>query len=196
MNWGAWSQADVNTVMNTALRIMDDSLLYGRVGQNSGFARSPVGQILGQFRSFVAFAHNKLLRGTYENSGVLGVASLLAFQYPLTALMMGAKAAINGKFDTSDEGIRKMAIDGIGYTAGLGFTADMWGVITGHSRMSAPVFGLAEHSNEVFRGVKDLVTGDDPAAATGDIVNGAAGALPFVNVFPATKLLLESIKGE
>ncbi|AIK67604.1 internal core protein [Pseudomonas phage vB_PaeP_PPA-ABTNL] len=196
MNWGAWSQADVNTVMNTALRIMDDSLLYGRVGQNSGFARSPVGQILGQFRSFVAFAHNKLLRGTYENSGVLGVASLLAFQYPLTALMMGAKAAINGKFDTSDEGIRKMAIDGIGYTAGLGFTADMWGVVTGHSRMSAPVFGLAEHSNEVFRGVRDLVTGDDPAAATGDIVNGAAGALPFVNVFPATKLLLESIKGE
>lgn len=195
MNWGVWAQKDLDTVMNTALRIMDDSLLYGRVGQNAGYARSPVGQILGQFRSFVAFAHNKLLRGTYENNGVLGVASLLALQYPLTALMMGVKSAINGKLDMSEKGIKKMAMDGIGYTAGLGFTADMWGIVQGNSRMSAPVFGLAEHTSEVFRGVKGLV-GEDPRRAAGDIVGGAAGLVPFVNVFPASKLLLESIKGE
>lgn len=195
MNWGVWAQKDLDTVMNTALRIMDDSLLYGRVGQNAGYARSPVGQILGQFRSFVAFAHNKLLRGTYENNGVLGVASLLALQYPLTSLMMGVKSAINGKLDLSEKGIKKMAIDGIGYTAGLGFTADMWGIVSGNGRMSAPVFGLAESTSEMFRGVKGLV-GDDPRKAVGEIAGGAAGLVPFVNVFPASKLLLESIKGE
>ena len=195
MNWGVWSKADIDTVMNTALRIMDDSVLFGRTGQNAGYARSPVGQILGQFRSFVAFAHNKLLRGTYENDGVLGVATLLAMQYPLTALMMGVKSAINGKLDLSEEGFKKMAKDGISYTAGLGFTADMWGIVSGNGRMSAPVFGLAENTGEVFRGVKGLF-GDDPRAAAGDITAGAAGLVPFVNVFPASKLLIESIKGE
>lgn len=195
MNWGVWSKADVDTVMNTALRIMDDSLLYGRVGQNAGYARSPVGQILGQFRSFVAFAHNKLLRGTYENQGVLGVATLLAMQYPLTSLMMGVKSAINGKLDLSEKGVKKMALDGISYTAGLGFTADMWGIVSGNGRMSAPVFGLAENTGEVFRGVKGLFK-DEPREAVGDIVSGAAGLVPFVNVFPASKLLIESIKGE
>ncbi|ARB30297.1 internal virion protein with endolysin domain [Pseudomonas phage phiNV3] len=195
MNWGQWAKADVDTVMNTALRIMDDSLLYGRVGQNAGYARSPVGQMLGQFRSFVAFAHNKLLRGTYENQGVLGVASLLALQYPLTSMMLGVKAAINGKLDLSETGLKKMATDGISYTAGLGFTADMWGIVNGNGRMSAPVFGLAENTGEVFRGVKGLF-GDDQRAAAGDIASGAAGLIPFVNVFPASKLLIESIKGE
>jgi hypothetical protein len=195
MNWGQWAKADVDTVMNTALRIMDDSLLYGRVGQNAGYARSPVGQMLGQFRSFVAFAHNKLLRGTFENQGVLGVASLLALQYPLTSMMMGVKAAINGKLDLSEDGLKKMATDGISYTAGLGFTADMWGIVSGNGRMSAPVFGLAESTGEVFRGVKGLF-GDDQRAAAGDLASGAAGLVPFVNVFPASKLLIESIKGE
>lgn len=195
MNWGVWSKADIDTVMNTALRIMDDSVLFGRTGQNAGYARSPVGQILGQFRSFVAFAHNKLLRGTYENDGVLGVATLLAMQYPLTSLMMGVKSAINGKLDLSEEGFKKMAKDGISYTAGLGFTADMWGIVSGNGRMSAPVFGLAENTGEVFRGVKGLF-GDDKRAAAGDIAAGAAGLVPFVNVFPASKLLIESIKGE
>lgn len=195
MNWGMWSQADIDTVMNTALRIMDDSLLYGRVGQNAGYARSPVGQILGQFRSFVAFAHNKLLRGTYENNGVLGVASLLALQYPLTSMMMGVKAAINGKLDLSEDGIKKMAKDGISYTAGLGFTADMWGIVSGNGRMTAPVFGLAQNTGDVFRGVKGLF-GDDQRTAAGDIAGGAAGLIPFVNIFPASKLLIESIKGE
>lgn len=195
MNWGQWAKADVDTVMNTALRIMDDSLLYGRVGQNAGYARSPVGQMLGQFRSFVAFAHNKLLRGTYENQGVLGVASLLALQYPLTSLMMGVKSAINGKLDLSEDGLKKMATDGISYTAGLGFTADMWGIVSGNGRMSAPVFGLAESTGEVFRGVKGLF-GDDQRTAAGDLASGAAGLVPFVNVFPASKMLIESIKGE
>lgn len=195
MNWGVWAKADVDTVMNTALRIMDDSILYGRVGQNAGFARSPVGQMLGQFRSFVSFAHNKLLRGTYENDGVLGVATLLAMQYPLTSLMMGVKSAINGKLDLSEKGMKKMALDGISYTAGLGFTADMWGIVSGNGRMSAPVFGLAQNTGDVFRGVKGLF-GDDKRAAAGDIASGGAGLIPFVNVFPASKLLLESIKGE
>ena len=195
MNWGVWAKADIDTVMNTALRIMDDSVLFGRTGQNAGYARSPVGQMLGQFRSFVAFAHNKLLRGTYENQGVLGVASLLAMQYPLTSLMMGVKSAINGKLDLSEKGVKKMALDGISYTAGLGFTADMWGIVSGNGRMSAPVFGLAENTGEVFRGVKGLF-GDEKRAAAGDIVGGAAGLVPFVNVFPASKLLIETIKGE
>lgn len=195
MNWGVWPQKDIDTVMNTALRIMDDSVLYGRVGQNAGYARSPVGQMLGQFRSFVAFAHNKLLRGTYENDGVLGMATLLAMQYPTTALMMGVKSAINGKLDLSEKGVKKMALDGISYTAGLGFTADMWGIVSGNGRMSAPVFGLAQNTAEVFRGVKGLF-GDEKRAAAGEVVGGAAGLVPFVNVFPASKLLIESIKGE
>lgn len=195
MNWGVWPQKDIDTVMNTALRIMDDSVLYGRVGQNAGYARSPVGQMLGQFRSFVALAHNKLLRGTYENDGVLGTAALLAMQYPTTALMMGVKSAINGKLDLSEEGVKKMALDGISYTAGLGFTADMWGIVSGNGRMSAPVFGLAQNTAEVFRGVKGLF-GDEKRAAAGEVVGGAAGLVPFVNVFPASKLLIESLKGE
>ena len=48
-----------------------------------------------------------------------------------------AEEGINGKLDLSEEGFKKMAKDGISYTAGLGFTADMWGIVSGNGRMSA-----------------------------------------------------------
>ena len=127
MNWAGWTQDEIDSAMNVILRIMDDTILYGRPGQGASYARSGVGQILGQFTTFVSFAHNKLLRGTIQNKGYLGLAGLLAFQYPLTMLVVWVNEARKGKLDENE--LEDIAQKAIGYTAAMGFWSDMAGIV-------------------------------------------------------------------
>lgn len=131
MNWDGWPQDAVDAALNVGARIMDDTILYGRSGQGSSFARSQLGQILGQFRSFVSFAHNKLLRGTIQNSGYTGLAVLLAYQYPLTMMMVAANELRKGESVDleSEAGLMNLASKALGYTAGIGFIGDAAGIV-------------------------------------------------------------------
>lgn len=196
--WGGWPQADVDAVMNAALRMMDDSVLFGRVGQGTSVGRSAVGQVMFQFKSFVSFAHNKLLRGTLHNEGVGGMATLLAFQYPMTFLLVGANEARKGNFDMSDKGIQEVAKKAVGYTAGLGFVADAAGILglTSDKRgMTLPLLSLTEAPGRLLGGIGKVAEGDSRAGAY-DIGKAATMVVPFLNVLPGTALALDSIKGE
>ena len=165
MNWHLWDKADKDQVLNAVIRYVDDTVLYQRVGQSSGFGRSAVGQVLGQFRSFVTLAHNKQLRGRIENQGALAYAQLLAYQFPLTVLMVTANEARKGnvgeaELDAMEKGAnlhdlmdmdkknpaRDLLRKSLGYTGGLGFFADAAGTVglTGsRGGLSVPMLSAA-----------------------------------------------------
>ena len=198
MNWDGWSQEAVDAALNVAARIMDDTILFGRAGQGSSFARSQVGQILGQFRSFVSFAHNKLLRGTIQNSGYTGLAMLLAYQYPLTMMMVAANELRKGEVPdfTSEEGLLDLSKKAIGYTAGIGFIGDAAGILGltgGRGGLSAPVLGLANAPGSIVQGTGHLLQGEG-SEALADYMQAARTALPFVGVAPGTALLQNALK--
>lgn len=196
MNWAGWTQDEIDSAMNVILRVMDDTILYGRPGQGASFARSGVGQILGQFTTFVSFAHNKLLRGTIQNKGYLGLAGLLAYQYPLTMLVVWANEARKGKLDEND--LEDIAQKAIGYTAALGFWSDMAGIVglTGHQAgRSVPVLGLLNAPGRIGAGLASAAQGD-VAEGAWEVARGTSQLIPGVAAIPVTQLLLESIKPE
>lgn len=198
MNWDGWPQDAVDSALNAATRIMDDAVLFGRAGQGASFSRSALGQMLGQFRSFVSFAHNKLLRGTIQNQGYTGLATLLAYQYPLTLMMVGVNELRKGEAVdlSSPEGLADLAQKGIGYTAGLGFIGDAAGIVGltgGRGGLSAPVLGLANAPLSVARGTEKLIEGES-AEGIADYMQAARTALPFIGVMPGTALLQNALK--
>ena len=205
-NWPKWDQRDIDSVMNTALRIMDDTILFGRSGQGASFSRSQVGQVLGQFRSFVSFAHNKLLRGTLNAEGPKGLASLLAFQYPMTLLMVSVNEARKGQLDLSEKGMKDMAKKAIGYTAGMGFVADAAGVLGltgGRGGLSTPLTGVLDAAPRAAGGVakvmgisRDESGGYQGREGSADIGKAATMVVPFLNIMPGTALVLDAWKGE
>lgn len=197
MNWGAWDQNAVDSAMNAALRMMDDTVLYGRAGQGASFSRSAVGQLLGQFRSFVSLAQNKLVRGTLENEGVAGYAAMLAYQYPLTMMMVSLNELRKGEdVDFSEEGLLKLSGKAISYTAGLGYIGDVANVVGltgGRGGMSAPVLGLANAGVSLAEGSKSILTGE-VQEGLGDYMQAARTVLPIVGIFPGTAALQNALK--
>ncbi len=202
MNWGLWKQADVDTVMDTVLRYVDDAVLHGRTGQGTGFGRSAVGQILGQFRSFVALAHNKQLRGTVHNTGKLAYAQLLAFQYPLTVLMVTLNEARKGTLaiDT-EEDIRALLKKSVGYTAGLGFYADAastLGLTGGRGGLGVPLVTATQAPSKIIGGLTkqfdDDTLNDDETLH--DVAQGAAMVVPVLNAVPGAAYYINSLKGD
>lgn len=200
MNWASWDADDVDTVINVVLRMIDDSVLKGRTGQGTAFARSTTGQVLGQYRSFVGFAHNKLLRGTMRRNGPLSMATILAHQYPWAVLMLMINEARKGAFDPDDdEFVQNSLKKALGYTAGMGFYADLAGVLglTGQrGGLSVPVTGIADGPVRIGVGVLKQFD-DDPYNDTEslyDVTKGAVGSLPVVMGIPGTALMLEALK--
>ena len=201
MNWAAWYRDDISDVMDVALRLMDDAVIFSRSGQGVGtrlLGRSAVGQVLGQFRSFVALAHNKLLRGTLHQGGVGALATLLAFQYPLTSMMVALNEARKGGLDLSEKGFREVLAKGIGYTAGLGLAADAAGIVGlagGRGGFSVPLTGVLDAAPTAGRGLGGLMSGEF-REGTADLVKSATMVVPGVSLLPGTALLIDAIKGD
>lgn len=198
MNWAGWAKADIDSTMNVALRMMDDALLFGRPGQGSSFSRSALGQVLGQFQSFVALAHNKTLRGSLNTGGAGALAVVLAYQYPATFLMVMANEARKGQLETTDSGLAKVAKGALGYTAGLGFigsAASIVGLTGGRAGMSVPLTGIMDAPSRALGGLNQMYNGEYRAGSA-DIAKSATMVLPFLNAMPGTATVLDAWKGE
>jgi hypothetical protein len=202
MNWSQWAQADVDTVMDTVLRYIDDSVMFGRTGQGTGFSRSATGQVLGQFRTFVGYAHNKTMRGTLHNEGKIAFAQLLAYQYPMTLLMVTLNEARKGTLDLeSDKAMQELMVKSVSYTAGLGFFADAantLGLTEGRGGLGVPMLGLTQAPSRIIGGLSkqfdDNTTNDDETLY--DVVKGASMLVPVVNGIPGAAMAIESMKGD
>lgn len=199
MNWGAWSGNIRDDALNVALRMMDDAIVYGRPGQGIGsplMARSQVGQILGQFRNFVGVAHNKLLRGTLSRRGWGGLATLLAFQYPITYMMVALNEVRAGRLD--DISPEKVAARTFGYVSGLGLASEaisIVGLSGGRGGLSVPITSTFDAIPRAVGGLGKIGTGDF-RGGTADLMKASTAVLPAVGILPGTALAIEAVRGD
>jgi len=79
-------------------RMMDYLVQAVRTGETSHFAQfNPVGKLIIGFNSFGMAATNKVLRRGYNEGGLIGLAHIMMYQYPMMLLATMAKNAMDGK---------------------------------------------------------------------------------------------------
>lgn len=103
-NPGAMFQPDLQMQVEVVgTRMMDYVVQQVRTGETSHFAQfNPVGKLIVGYQSFALAATNKILRRELNDAGWLGVAHIMAYQFPLMLLATMAKRSMDGKeADTS-----------------------------------------------------------------------------------------------
>lgn len=195
LGMGAWPATDAERLTMAAARLMDSGLLMARTGEGATWLRSPVGQVLGMFRSFVAYSHNKQLRAITANHGVLGLAHIMAYQYPLMYMLQFVNdARKHPKGDGEDAAA--LALKSVGMLGAIGFLGDaagLLGLTGGQPGLNTPFFSSVNNAGKVFGGVQTMASGDVTQGAwqTGKAL---VMATPVLAAFPATATLVESVK--
>jgi hypothetical protein len=109
-------------------RMMDYVVQQVRTGETSHFAQfNPVGKVIVGYTSFAVAATNKILRHEMNDAGWIGLAHIMAYQFPLMLLVMKAKEGIDGK--PSDD--RKLIIDAVMNMSALGGISLIAPIFTG-----------------------------------------------------------------
>lgn len=79
-------------------RMMDYVVQQVRTGETSHFAQfNPVGKLIVGYQSFALAATNKIMRRELNDAGWIGMAHIMAYQFPMMLLMTQAKYAMDGK---------------------------------------------------------------------------------------------------
>lgn len=110
-------------------RMMDYVVQQVRTGETSHFAQfNPVGKVIVGYTSFAVAATNKILRHELNDAGWIGLAHIMAYQFPLMLLVMKAKEGLDGKSESnkkliSDAVINMSALGGISLIAPI-FTGE------------------------------------------------------------------------
>ncbi len=192
---GALNDADLEAVQNAIIRIHDNQLLAMRPGYGTSYQRSAVGQILGQFTSYVGMAHNLISRGTYQHQGSLGIAKILAYQFPLMFMATYVNEVRKGNvLDLTDEDdLLKLAQQTMAYSAVVGLygeaVATIWG--TGGGR-SVAAFNATQAPGEVISAFGSAFEGDAGSAAAS--VSKAVGTLTPWGAVPGVRALEQALK--
>ena len=192
---GAWPKEDVERMTQAAARLMDSGLLMARTGEGAAFFRSTTGQVLGMFRSFVAFSHNKQLRAIYNNHGVLGLAHIMAYQYPLMYIMMYLNDVRKHPKGDGDDA-SALALKTFGMLGAMGFLGDAAGILGltgGQGGLSTPVFGALNNIKGIAQAGQAASEGDYSGAAW-KAGKALTMSTPVLAAFPATSTLVESMK--
>ena len=185
------------------MNAMDDAIVRARVGELPAFAEfSTLGKFLFTFRRFVAATHNKTLVGTWNREGARGMATLMAYQYPLAMMATAANNVISGKGFDDKRPIGALAGQALNYLGAIGFASEFTGVLTGQQRsFGAPgllfldrVYGVAGNAasagRHALQGDGDKVANDARQAA-GNVLQ----ALPLISIVPGVRALSEAVKG-
>lgn len=194
VNWAALPDETLEVITDAMLRMQDATLLYKRAGYGASYERSAVGQLLGQFTSYVAMSHNALLRGEYAHGGALGVAGMLAHQYPMMLATTYINEARKGNvLDLdNDEHMRELLTKALSYTSVLSFMGDFVNAFTGtHGRSMAALQPLSAPVH-VYRGLGYLADGDG-TKATGEAL-ALANALTFTSLIFGSKALEKALR--
>lgn len=200
----AWDEGVFNRTRNVMMSAMDDAIVRARIGELPAFAEfSTLGKFLFTFRRFVAATHNKTLMGTYNRDGARGMATLMAYQYPLAMMATAANNVISGKGFDDKRPIGALAAQALNYLGAIGLASEFTGVLTGQQRsFGAPgllfldrAYGVAGAASSA---AKSVVTGDFEQA--GHDARKAAGntllALPLISIVPGVRALNEAVKGD
>lgn len=200
----AWDEGVFNRSRIVMMNAMDDAIVRARVGELPAFAEfSTLGKFLFTFRRFVAATHNKTLVGTWNREGARGMATLMAYQYPLAMMATAANNVISGKGFDDKRPIGALAGQALNYLGAIGFASEFTGVLTGQQRsFGAPgllfldrMYGIAGATaatgGSLLSGDIDQA-GHDARKAAGNIIQ----ALPLISIVPGVRALNEAVKGE
>lgn len=155
-NPGAMFQPDLQMQVEVVgTRMMDYLVQQIRTGETSHFAQfNPIGKVIVGYQSFALAATNKILRRELNDAGWIGVAHIMAYQFPLMLLATMAKHGMDGK-DVDTQKLISESVMGMSAIGGVSLLQDIFlGDSPRHSLASMGyVTGL-------LGAVQDLATGN------------------------------------
>lgn len=155
-NPGAMFQPDLQMQVEVVgTRMMDYLVQQVRTGETSHFAQfNPIGKVIVGYQSFALAATNKILRRELNDAGWIGVAHIMAYQFPLMLLATMAKHSMDGR-DVSTQKLIGESVMGMSAIGGVSLLQDIFlGDSPRHSLASMGyVTGL-------LGAVQDLATGN------------------------------------
>lgn len=154
-NPGAMFQPDLQMQVEVVgTRMMDYLVQQVRTGETSHFAQfNPIGKVIVGYQSFALAATNKILRRELNDAGWIGVAHIMAYQFPLMLLATMAKHGMDGK----DVGTQKLIGESVMGMSAIGGISLLQDIFLGDSpRHSLASMGYVTG----LLGVQDLATGN------------------------------------
>lgn len=175
-NVDAWRTSTWDSVRPAFAKMMDASVLRGRLGDVPAFAAfDNVGKFLFTYRTFVLTAHNKVLAGNMVRNGSGAVGLVLLYQLPLTLAAVQAQATLTGeKIKDSGDLVKKA----VGQMGGLGLFSEPFKWATGESNsVGAPGLIPVDRGVKVFSGA--LQGNADKAGSAAMTLMPVVSANPF-----------------
>lgn len=155
-NPGAMFQPDLQMQIEVVgTRMMDYLVQQVRTGETSHFAQfNPIGKVIVGYQSFALAATNKILRRELNDAGWIGVAHIMAYQFPLMLLATMAKHGMDGK-EADTQKLIAESVMGMSAIGGISLLQD---IFTGDS----PRHSLASmgYVTGLLGAVQDLATGN------------------------------------
>lgn len=184
-NVDAWKDSVWMQVRPAFTKMMDESVLRGRLGDMPAFAAfDPLGKFIFTYRTFVLTAHNKLLVGGLERNGLGAVGLLMLYQFPMAMAAVQAQNVIRGDKPLSPS---ELASKSIAQMGGLGLFTEPFRIATGESNsIGAPGLIFADRTAKTFQG---LAQGDLQKAGT-----AALTLFPVANANPIFNGMVNRMK--
>jgi hypothetical protein len=180
-NPGAMFQPDLQMQVEVVgTRMMDYVVQQVRTGETSHFAQfNPIGKLIVGYQSFVLAATNKILRRELNDAGWIGVAHIMAYQFPLMLLATMAKRSMDGKEADTSRLISEAA---------LGMSA-----IGGISMLSAAFLGDTPRHSLVSMSYITGVLGALQGLAAGDSdIKTFLRLVPLIQEFAPTRAIINN----
>lgn len=180
-NPGAMFQPDLQMQVEVVgTRMMDYVVQQVRTGETSHFAQfNPIGKLIVGYQSFALAATNKILRRELNDAGWIGVAHIMAYQFPLMLLATVAKHGMDGKDSDTSRLVSEAA---------LGMSA-----IGGISMLSAAFLGDTPRHSLASMSYITGVLGALQGLATGDSdIKTFLRLVPLVQEFAPTRAIINN----
>ena len=180
-NPGAMFQPDLQMQVEVVgTRMMDYVVQQVRTGETSHFAQfNPIGKLIVGYQSFALAATNKILRRELNDAGWIGVAHIMAYQFPLMLLATMAKRSMDGKDSDTSRLISEAA---------LGMSA-----IGGISMLSAAFLGDTPRHSLASMSYITGVLGALQGLATGDSdIKTFLRLVPLIQEFAPTRAIINN----
>ncbi|RKW46854.1 MAG: hypothetical protein D8B41_02645, partial [Porphyromonas sp.] len=144
---------DADTSLRTQQLLMnasDDIALTAKAGEAPAFLeQTTTGKILFPFMRFAMAGHQKILRKTYNQDGIFGVAVLLMYNAMLAPVLAAVKNVTNGK--QWDEDIYTGSVQQAPALGYFGIALDS--ILNSQNSKGAAVFSPLSKMNQLFRKV-------------------------------------------
>lgn len=180
-NPGAMFQPDLQMQVEVVgTRMMDYVVQQVRTGETSHFAQfNPIGKLIVGYQSFALAATNKILRRELNDAGWIGVAHIMAYQFPLMLLATMAKRSMDGKEADTSRLISEAA---------LGMSA-----IGGISMLSAAFLGdTPRHSLASMSYITGVLGALQGLAAGDSDIKAFLRLVPLIQEFAPTRAIINN----